>query len=254
MELLKIKNLRVGVEGKEILKGLNLAINKGEVHAIMGPNGTGKSTLANVLAGKPGYEVLEGEVYFLGKNLLELEPEERAREGIFLAFQYPVEIPGVTNANFMKTAVNEIRKYRQLEPLDAFDFLQLMKERAQLVGLDSSYLQRNVNEGFSGGEKKRNEIFQLAMLEPKLAILDETDSGLDIDALKIVANGVNSLRNSERSFLVITHYQRLLNYLTPDFVHVMFDGKIVLSGDKNLALELEAKGYDWLKNGNNGSK
>lgn len=254
MEILKIKNLRVGVEGKEIIKGLNLTLNMGEVHAIMGPNGTGKSTLANVLAGKPGYEVLEGEIYFLGKNLLELEPEERAREGIFLAFQYPVEIPGVTNANFMKTAVNEIRKYRQLETLDAFDFLQLMKERAQLVGLDSSYLQRNVNEGFSGGEKKRNEIFQLAMLEPKLAILDETDSGLDIDALKIVASGVNSLRSPERSFLVITHYQRLLNYLTPDFVHVMFDGKIVLSGDKNLAVELETKGYDWLKNGNNGSK
>ncbi len=254
MEILKIKNLRVGVEGKEIIKGLNLTLNMGEVHAIMGPNGTGKSTLANVLAGKPGYEVLEGEIYFLGKNLLELEPEERAHEGIFLAFQYPVEIPGVTNANFMKTAVNEIRKYRQLEPLDAFDFLQLMKERAQLVGLDSSYLQRNVNEGFSGGEKKRNEIFQLAMLEPKLAILDETDSGLDIDALKIVANGVNSLRSPERSFLVITHYQRLLNYLTPDFVHVMFDGKIVLSGDKNLAVELETKGYDWLRNGNNGSK
>jgi Fe-S cluster assembly ATP-binding protein len=254
MELLKINNLKVGIEDKLIIKGLNLTINLGEVHAIMGPNGTGKSTLANVLAGKPGYDVLEGEIIFMGKNLLEMEPEERAREGIFLAFQYPVEIPGVTNANFMKTAVNEIRKYRQLEPLDAFDFLQLMKERAALVGLDSSYLQRNVNEGFSGGEKKRNEIFQLAMLEPKLAILDETDSGLDIDALKIVANGVNSLRSPERSFLVITHYQRLLNYLTPDFVHVMYDGRIVLSGTKELALELESKGYDWLRNGNNGSK
>jgi len=254
MELLKINNLKVGIEDKLIIKGLNLTINLGEVHAIMGPNGTGKSTLANVLAGKPGYDVLEGEIIFMGKNLLEMEPEERAREGIFLAFQYPVEIPGVTNANFMKTAVNEIRKYRQLEPLDAFDFLQLMKERAALVGLDSSYLQRNVNEGFSGGEKKRNEIFQLAMLEPKLAILDETDSGLDIDALKIVANGVNSLRSPERSFLVITHYQRLLNYLTPDFVHVMYDGRIVLSGTKELALELESKGYDWLRNGDNGSK
>ncbi|ROL58749.1 Fe-S cluster assembly ATPase SufC [Bacteroidetes/Chlorobi group bacterium MS-B_bin-24] len=254
MELLKINNLKVGIEDKLIIKGLNLTINLGEVHAIMGPNGTGKSTLANVLAGKPGYDVLEGEIIFMGKNLLEMEPEERAREGIFLAFQYPVEIPGVTNANFMKTAVNEIRKYRQLEPLDAFDFLQLMKERAALVGLDASYLQRNVNEGFSGGEKKRNEIFHLAMLEPKLAILDETDSGLDIDALKIVANGVNSLRSPERSFLVITHYQRLLNYLTPDFVHVMYDGRIVLSGTKELALELESKGYDWLRNGNNGSK
>jgi len=254
MELLKIENLKVRIEDKLIIKGLNLTVNLGEVHAIMGPNGTGKSTLANVLAGKPGYDVLEGEILFMGKNLLEMEPEERAREGIFLAFQYPVEIPGVTNANFMKTAVNEIRKYRQLEPLDAFDFLQLMKARATLVGLDASFLQRNVNEGFSGGEKKRNEIFQLAMLEPKLAILDETDSGLDIDALKIVANGVNSLRSPERSFLVITHYQRLLNYLTPDFVHVMFDGKIVMSGTKELALELEAKGYDWLRNGNNGSK
>jgi Fe-S cluster assembly ATP-binding protein len=254
MEILRIENLKVAIEGKEILKGLNLTINSGEVHAIMGPNGTGKSTLANVLAGKPGYEVIEGEIYFLGKNLLELEPEERAREGLFLAFQYPVEIPGVTNANFMKTAVNEIRKHRQLEPLDAFDFLQMMKEKAALVGLEASYLNRNVNEGFSGGEKKRNEIFQLAMLEPTLAILDETDSGLDIDALKIVANGVNSLRNPERSFLVITHYQRLLNYLTPDYVHVMYDGKIVLSGGRELALELESKGYDWLKNGKNGSK
>lgn len=254
MEILKIENLRVEIDGKEIIKGLNLSINSGELHAIMGPNGTGKSTLANVLAGKPGYEVTDGRILFLGKNLLELEPEERAREGLFLAFQYPVEIPGVTNANFMKTAVNEVRKYRGLEPLDAFDFLHLMKERAALVGLDDSYLNRNVNEGFSGGEKKRNEIFQLAMLEPTLAILDETDSGLDIDALKIVANGVNSLRNPDRSFLVITHYQRLLNYLTPDFVHVMYDGKIVLSGGKELAHELEAKGYDWLKNGNNGTK
>ncbi|MCX7908279.1 MAG: Fe-S cluster assembly ATPase SufC [Ignavibacteria bacterium] len=252
--MLKIENLKVAIDGKLIIKGLNLTINSGEVHAIMGPNGTGKSTLAYVLAGKPGYEVVEGEITFLGKNILELEPEERAKEGLFLAFQYPVEIPGVTNANFMKTAVNEVRKYRNLEPLDAFDFLQTLKERAALVGLDSSYLNRNVNEGFSGGEKKRNEIFQLAMLEPILAVLDETDSGLDIDALKIVANGVNSLRKPDRSFLVITHYQRLLNYLTPDFVHVMYDGKIVISGGKELAYELEAKGYDWLKNGNNGLK
>lgn len=254
MNLLKIENLWANVNGNQILKGVNLEINFGEVHAIMGPNGTGKSTLANVLAGKIGFEVTNGRVEFLGSNLLELEPEERAREGIFLAFQYPVEIPGVTNANFMKTAVNEVRKYRNLEPLDAFDFLQMMKEKAQLVGLDSSYLNRNVNEGFSGGEKKRNEIFQLAMLEPKLAILDETDSGLDIDALKIVANGVNSLRSTDRSFLIITHYQRLLNYIVPDFVHVMYDGRIVKSGGKELAFELEARGYDWLKNSNNGSK
>ncbi len=251
MEILRIENLKVAIDGKQIIKGLNLTIHSGEVHAIMGPNGTGKSTLANVLAGKPGYDVIEGKITFLGKDLLELEPEERARAGIFLAFQYPVEIPGVTNANFMKTAVNEVRKYRQLEPIDAYDFLQMMKEKASLVGLDSSYLNRNVNEGFSGGEKKRNEIFQLAMLEPTLAILDETDSGLDIDALKIVANGVNTLRNPERAFLVITHYQRLLNYIIPDFVHVMYNGRIVLSGGKDLAHELEAKGYDWLKNGNN---
>lgn len=254
MKLLKIENLQANVNGNTILKGINLEINLGEVHAIMGPNGTGKSTLANILAGKYAYEVTNGRIEFLGKDLLGFEPEDRAREGIFLAFQYPVEIPGVTNANFIKTAVNEIRKYRNLEPLDAFDFLQLMKEKAQLVGLDSSYLNRNVNEGFSGGEKKRNEIFQLAMLEPKLAILDETDSGLDIDALKIVANGVNALRSHERGFLIITHYQRLLNYIIPDFVHVMYDGRIVKSGGKELALELETRGYDWLKNSNNGSK
>lgn len=253
MKLLKIENLQANVNGNTILKGINLEINFGEVHAIMGPNGTGKSTLANILAGKYGYEVINGKIEFLGRNLLEFETEDRARVGIFLAFQYPVEIPGVTNANFMKTAVNEIRKYRNLEPLDAFDFLQLMKEKAQLVGLDSSYLNRNVNEGFSGGEKKRNEIFQLAMLEPKLAVLDETDSGLDIDALKIVANGVNALRSPERAFLIITHYQRLLNYIIPDFVHVMYDGRIVKSGGKELALELETRGYDWLKNSNNGS-
>ncbi|MFN3306857.1 MAG: Fe-S cluster assembly ATPase SufC [Candidatus Kapaibacteriota bacterium] len=249
--MLKIENLKVAIDGKQILKGLNLTINAGDVHAIMGPNGTGKSTLANVLAGKPGYDVIEGRITFLGKDLIELEPEERARAGIFLAFQYPVEIPGVTNANFLKTAVNEVRKHRQMEPIDAYDFLQMLKEKAALVGLDPSYLNRNVNEGFSGGEKKRNEIFQLAMLEPTLAILDETDSGLDIDALKIVANGVNTLRSPERAFLIITHYQRLLNYLVPDFVHVMYDGRIVVSGGKELAYELESKGYDWLKNGNN---
>ncbi|MFN3781960.1 MAG: Fe-S cluster assembly ATPase SufC [Candidatus Kapaibacteriota bacterium] len=249
--MLKIENLKVAIDGKQILKGLNLTINAGDVHAIMGPNGTGKSTLANVLAGKPGYDVIEGRITFLGKDLMELEPEERARAGIFLAFQYPVEIPGVTNANFLKTAVNEVRKHRQMEPIDAYDFLQMLKEKAALVGLDPSYLNRNVNEGFSGGEKKRNEIFQLAMLEPTLAILDETDSGLDIDALKIVANGVNTLRSPERAFLIITHYQRLLNYLVPDFVHVMYDGRIVVSGGKELAYELESKGYDWLKNGNN---
>ncbi len=246
--MLTIRNLHVTVNDKEIIKGLNLDIHTGEIHAIMGPNGTGKSTLAYVLAGKPGYEVTEGEILFLGRNLLEMEPEERAREGIFLAFQYPVEIPGVSNANLIKSAVNEIRKYRNQEPLDAYDFLQIMKEKANLVGLNPEFFHRNVNEGFSGGEKKRNEIFQLAMLEPRLAILDETDSGLDIDALKIVANGVNQLRSPERSFLVITHYQRLLNYIIPDFVHVMFDGKIVLSGGKELAIELEKNGYDWLRN------
>lgn len=253
MSLLKIENLWASVNGNIILKGINLEIGFGQVHAIMGPNGTGKSTLANILVGKSGYEVIDGRVEFLGGNLLELEPEDRARIGIFLAFQYPVEIPGVTNANFLKTALNEVRKYRNLEPLDAFDFLQLMKEKAQLVGLDPSFLNRNVNEGFSGGEKKRNEIFQLAMLEPKLSILDETDSGLDIDALKIVANGVNTLRSTDNSFLIITHYQRLLNYIIPDFVHVMYDGKIVKSGTKELAVELETRGYDWLKNYTNGN-
>lgn len=251
MTILRINNLHVNINGNEILKGFNLEINPGEVHAIMGPNGTGKSTLAYVLAGKPDYEITKGEIGFLNNNLIEMEPEERARLGLFLAFQYPVEIPGVTNANLMKTAVNEVRKHRGLEPLDAFDFLQMLKEKANLVGLDSTFLNRNVNEGFSGGEKKRNEIFQLAMLDPTLAILDETDSGLDIDALKVVANGVNMLRNSERSFLIITHYQRLLNYIIPDFVHVMFDGKIVKSGGKELAIELENKGYDWLRNNNN---
>ncbi len=246
MSILKIKDLKASINGKNILKGFNLEIKPGEVHAIMGPNGTGKSTLANVLAGKEDYEV-QGEVEFLGKNIFDMSIEERAREGLFLAFQYPVEIPGVSNANFMKTSVNEIRKYRNLEPLDAMDFLQLMRQKAKLVEMDESFLNRSVNEGFSGGEKKRNEIFQMAMLEPKLAIMDETDSGLDIDALKIVANGVNKLRNDDNGFLIITHYQRLLDYIIPDFVHVMFDGRIVKSGGKELALELEEKGYDWIK-------
>ncbi|RMG61739.1 MAG: Fe-S cluster assembly ATPase SufC [Calditrichaeota bacterium] len=245
--LLEIKNLRVAVEGTEILKGVDLTIEPGRIHAIMGPNGSGKSTLANVLAGREEYEVLEGEVYYKGKDLLEMAPEERAREGIFLAFQYPVEIPGVTIANLLKTAVNEIRQHRGQEPLDAIEFLKLAKERLKLVQMDPKFLNRAVNEGFSGGEKKRNEIFQMAVLEPTLAILDETDSGLDIDALRIVANGVNALRGPERSFLVITHYQRLLNYIVPDVVHVMLDGRIVKSGDKQLALELEKQGYDWLK-------
>ena len=247
MSLLKIENLKANIGDKEILHGLNLEINPGEIHAIMGPNGSGKSTLASILAGKSEYEVTEGTVEFEGKNLLDLKPEERAREGIFLAFQYPVEIPGVSNANFLKTAVNEVRKHRGLEALDAMDFLQMMKERAKLVEIESSFLSRSVNQGYSGGEKKRNEILQMAMLEPKLAILDETDSGLDIDALRIVSNGVNQLRNENNAFLVITHYQRLLNYIVPDFVHVLQDGKIVMSGGKELAYELEEKGYEWIK-------
>lgn len=247
MALLKIENLKANINGTEILHGLNLTVNPGEVHAIMGPNGSGKSTLASVLAGKEEYEVTEGKVEFLGKDLLDLSPEDRAREGLFLAFQYPVEIPGVSNANFIKTAVNEIRKYRGIEPLDAMDFLQMMRERAKLVEIEQSFLSRSVNEGFSGGEKKRNEIFQMAMLEPKLSIMDETDSGLDIDALKVVSNGVNKLRNSENAFVVITHYQRLLNYIVPDFVHVLVDGKIVKTGGKELALKLEDIGYDWVK-------
>lgn len=246
--MLSIKNLQARIGEKEILKGINLEVNAGEVHAIMGPNGSGKSTLASVLAGREDYEVTGGEVEFNGKNILELEPSDRAAEGIFLAFQYPVEIPGVSTINFMKTAVNKIRQYRGLSPLDAVAFLQLMKEKMKLVEIDQSLLSRSLNEGFSGGEKKRNEIFQMAMLEPKLSILDETDSGLDIDALKIVANGVNSLRSKNNATIVVTHYQRLLDYIVPDFVHVLYKGKIVKSGTKELAKELEAKGYDWIKN------
>lgn len=245
--MLSIKNLHASIDGKEILRGLNLEVKPGEVHAIMGPNGSGKSTLASVLAGREEYEVTAGEIIFNDKNLLELAPEERAGEGIFLAFQYPVEIPGVSMMNFMKTAVQEIREYRKQEPLDAKSFLALVKEKQALVELDKKLANRSVNEGFSGGEKKRNEIFQMAMLEPKLAILDETDSGLDIDALRIVANGVNKLRSPHNAFLVITHYQRLLDYIVPDFVHVLYKGQIVKTGDKNLALELEEKGYDWIK-------
>lgn len=247
MELLKIKNLKAKVEGKDILKGLNLTVNPGEVHAIMGPNGSGKSTLASVLAGREEYEVTDGEVLYKGADLLDLSPEDRARKGVFLAFQYPVEIPGVTNANFLKTAVNEVRKANNLLPLDSKEFLILMKDKMKLVEIDKAMTQRSVNEGFSGGEKKRNEIFQMAMLEPELAVLDETDSGLDIDALRVVANGVNALRNKQRSFIVITHYQRLLDYIVPDFVHVLYNGRIVKSGTKELAFELEEKGYDWIK-------
>lgn len=251
MSLLEIKNLRASIDGKEILHGIDLKVNPGEIHAIMGPNGSGKSTLASVLAGREEFEVLDGAVLFNGNDLLGLSPEDRAREGVFLAFQYPVEIPGVSNANFLKTAVNEVRKHRGLEPYDAMDFLATMRERAKLVEIDPSFFSRSVNEGFSGGEKKRNEIFQMAMLEPTLGILDETDSGLDIDALKIVAEGVNKLRSKDNAFVIITHYQRLLNYIVPDFVHVLSGGKIVKSGGKELALELEEKGYEWIKeNGN----
>lgn len=244
--MLSIKNLHASIEEKAILKGLNLEVKAGEVHAIMGPNGSGKSTLGNVLAGRDSYEVTAGEVTLDGKDLLDLSPEDRAREGVFLAFQYPVEIPGVSNINFLKTAVNEIREYRGLPPMEAREFLARVKEKQKLVEFNAKLANRSLNEGFSGGEKKRNEIFQLAMLEPKLSILDETDSGLDIDALRIVANGVNQLRAKDNAFVVITHYQRLLEYIVPDVVHVLYDGRIVRSGTKELALELEEKGYDWL--------
>ena len=245
--MISIKNLHANIEGKEILKGINLEVKAGEVHAIMGPNGSGKSTLASVLAGRDGYEITEGSIIFENKNLLDLEAEERAREGIFLAFQYPVEIPGVSTTNFLKTAMNQIRQHRGEKILDAVAFLKLMKAKMKLVEIDQALLSRSLNEGFSGGEKKRNEIFQMAMLEPKLAILDETDSGLDIDALRIVAHGVNSLKSKDNASILITHYQRLLDYIVPDFVHVLFDGKIVKTGDKSLAMELEEKGYDWIK-------
>jgi Fe-S cluster assembly ATP-binding protein len=244
--ILEIKGLSAGVEGKQILKGINLTVNEGEVHAVMGPNGSGKSTLASVLAGRDGYDITGGEVIYRGRDLLDMDPEERAREGVFLAFQYPVEIPGVNSTYFLKAALNEIRKHHGQPELDAMEFLMLVKEKMKLLELREDLLKRSVNEGFSGGEKKRNEIFQMAVLEPKLAILDETDSGLDIDALRIVSDGVNKLRAKDRSQLVITHYQRLLNYIVPDFVHVLADGRILRTGDRQLALELEQKGYDWL--------
>ncbi|MBO7203182.1 MAG: Fe-S cluster assembly ATPase SufC [Paludibacteraceae bacterium] len=245
--MLEIKNLHANINGKEILKGINLVVNPGEVHAIMGPNGSGKSTLSSVIAGNPAFEVTKGEIIFNGKNLLDLSPEDRSREGIFLSFQYPVEIPGVSMVNFMRTAVNEHRKYKGLESLSASDFLKLMREKKEVVELDNKLANRSVNEGFSGGEKKRNEIFQMAMLEPKLSILDETDSGLDIDALRIVASGVNKLKTADNSTIVITHYQRLLDYIVPDIVHVLYKGKIVKTAGKELVMELEEKGYDWIK-------
>jgi Fe-S cluster assembly ATP-binding protein len=245
--MLTIKNLKAGIEDNEILKGINLDVNPGEVHAIMGPNGSGKSTLGNVIAGREDYEVTQGTIHFEGENLLDLAPEERAHKGIFLSFQYPIEIPGVSVSNFLKTSINEIRKARGQEAMEAKDMLRKMREKMALLEMDKGFLSRSLNEGFSGGEKKRNEIFQLAMLEPKLAILDETDSGLDIDALRIVAHGVNKLRSKDNAIIVITHYQRLLNYIQPDHVHVLWNGKIVRSGDANLALELEDKGYDWIK-------
>jgi Fe-S cluster assembly ATP-binding protein len=247
--ILEIKDLHAGVDGKQILKGVSLTVNPGEVHAVMGPNGSGKSTLAAVLAGRDGYDISGGEVLYNGQDLLDLDPEERAREGLFLAFQYPVEIPGVNSTYFLKAALNEIRKAKGESELDAMDFLELVKEKMKLLELKDDLLKRSVNEGFSGGEKKRAEIFQMAILEPKLAILDETDSGLDIDALKIVSHGVNKLKRADNAQLVITHYQRLLNYIVPDFVHVLVDGRVVKSGDKSLALELEAKGYDWITHG-----
>jgi Fe-S cluster assembly ATP-binding protein len=246
--MLKIKDLRVTVHGKEILSGINLEVKAGEIHAIMGPNGSGKTTLASTLAGNDFMEVTHGTVTYLGKNLLEMSPEERAREGIFLGFQYPVEIPGVSMVNFMKTAINELRKHKGLEPLSAGDFLKFMRERKELVEFDSQLTNRSVNEGFSGGEKKKNEIFQMALLEPRMAILDETDSGLDIDALKIVANGVNKLRTKDNATIVITHYQRLLDYIIPDYVHILYNGRIVKSSTKELATELEQKGYEWIRN------
>lgn len=245
--MIEIKNLHANINGKEILKGLNLTVNEGEIHAIMGPNGAGKTTLASVITGKDNYEVTEGEIIFNGKNLLDLDIEDRAREGIFLAMQYPVEIPGVSNINFLRTALNEIREYHGQEQIPAKDFMNMVREKAKIVELDPKLASRSVNEGFSGGEKKRNEIFQMAMLEPKLAILDETDSGLDIDALRIVAHGVNVLKKPTNATIVITHYQRLLDYIVPDFVHVLYDGRIVKTGTKELALELEEKGYDWIK-------
>ena len=245
--MLEIKNLHASVAGKEILKGINLSVKAGEVHAVMGPNGSGKSTLAQVLAGHPSYEVTEGEVLYKGKNLLEMAPEERAKDGVFLAFQYPVEIPGVSNSYFLKAGLNEVRKFHGLEPLDALQFLKILKEKMKIVEMDASFINRPVNEGFSGGEKKRNEILQMAVLEPALAILDETDSGLDIDALRIVSEGVNKLKRPDNALIVVTHYQRLLNYIIPDFVHVLVNGRIVKSGGKELALELEANGYDQIK-------
>jgi Fe-S cluster assembly ATP-binding protein len=246
MSMLEVRNLHVRAEDKQILRGVSLTVNSGEVHAIMGPNGSGKSTLARALSGHPGYEVTAGEVTYDGKDLLDMDPDERARDGLFMAFQYPVEIPGVNNAYFLKTALNALRKHRGQEELDAMDFMALVRERIKLLDIDASLLNRPINEGFSGGEKKRNEIFQMAVLEPKLAILDETDSGLDIDALKIVAHGVNTMRNPERAILVVTHYQRLLNYVVPDVVHVLTDGRITRSGGKELALELEDRGYAWI--------
>jgi Fe-S cluster assembly ATP-binding protein len=245
--VLEIKSLHAGIDGNEILKGINLTVRKGEIHAIMGPNGSGKSTLAKVLAGHPAYEVTEGEVIYEGKNLLEMPPDERAREGVFMAFQYPIEVPGVSNAQFLRLAYNEKRKHLGEEELDPLEFKDLLKERAKVVEMDASFMTRSVNEGFSGGEKKRNEILQMAVLEPKLAILDETDSGLDIDALRIVAGGVNQLHNPENAVILVTHYQRLLDYIVPQFVHVLANGRIAKEGGKELALELEEKGYDWLK-------
>ncbi|HEV2914584.1 MAG TPA: Fe-S cluster assembly ATPase SufC [Pyrinomonadaceae bacterium] len=251
--MLEIRDLHAAIDGKEILKGINLVVNKGEVHAIMGPNGSGKSTLAKVLAGHPSYEVTRGEILYEGKNLLELAPDERAREGIFLAFQYPIEVPGVSNSQFLRLAYNEKRKHLGEEELDPLEFKDLLRERAKVVEMDASFMSRSVNEGFSGGEKKRNEILQMAVLEPRLAVLDETDSGLDIDALRVVAGGVNMLRNEKNAIILVTHYQRLLNYIIPDFVHVLSGGRIVREGGKELALELEARGYDWIKSADKGA-